>query len=132
VQVLHPFAMLGYVFLPDHFHLLIQPSGQSNFSDIMHSLKSNFTREYKQLLGINGNLKFWQKRFWDSVIRDEQDFQGHLDYIHYNPVHHQYVQRPEDWLHSSFSIWQSRGIYPSGWGWTVPTTLKNDDWQLPE
>ena len=25
VKRLHPFAMLGYVFLPDHFHLLIKP-----------------------------------------------------------------------------------------------------------
>jgi putative transposase len=39
VKNLHPFNLLGYVFLPDHLHLLIQPSGNENFSDIMHSLK---------------------------------------------------------------------------------------------
>src|SRR5687768_17822578 len=48
VKQLHPFSMLGYVFLPDHFRVIIQPTGESNFSDIMHSLKSNFTKEYKK------------------------------------------------------------------------------------
>ena len=51
VKQLHPFSMLGYVFLPDHFHVIIQPTGESNFSDIMHSLKPNFTKEYKKLIG---------------------------------------------------------------------------------
>jgi len=38
------------VFLFDHFHLILQPTGASNFSDIMHSLKTNFTKEYKNAL----------------------------------------------------------------------------------
>jgi REP element-mobilizing transposase RayT len=65
VQGLHPFILLGSVFLFDHFHIIIQPAGKSNFSDIMHSLKPNFTREYKKLLGIppSQSIKFWQKRF---------------------------------------------------------------------
>jgi putative transposase len=46
VSQLHPFVMLGYSFLLDHFHIIIQPMGESNFSDIMHSLKPNFTKEY--------------------------------------------------------------------------------------
>lgn len=47
VKELHPFTMLGYVFLFDHFHLLIQLTSGDNFSQIMHSLKPNFTKEYK-------------------------------------------------------------------------------------
>ena len=72
VKELHPFTMLGYVFLPEHFHLLIQLTGESNFSDVMHSLKPNFTKEYKKLMGLpfSKSMKFWQKRFWDHVIRD--------------------------------------------------------------
>src|SRR5688500_9305948 len=63
VQQIRPFSMLGYVFLPDHFHVVIQPTGESTFSEIMHSLKPNFTKEYKKLLGISSveSMKFWQK-----------------------------------------------------------------------
>jgi putative transposase len=46
VRTLHPFTMLGFVFLPDHFHIIIQPMGDENFSQIMHSLKPNFTKAY--------------------------------------------------------------------------------------
>ncbi len=84
VKELHPFILLGYVFLFVHFHIIIQPTGKSNFSDIMHSLKPNFTREYKNSSGIASSqtVKFWQKRFWDHVIRNDRDLENHLHYIH--------------------------------------------------
>ncbi len=125
VKVLHPFSMLAYAFLPDHFHLLLKPSGVSTFSQIMHSLKPNFTKAYKQAAGITGHLEFWQKRFWDHVIRDEPDLKAHLDYIHYNPVKHGLSARPEGWPHSSFAKWKERGAYPEGWGWSCPETVAN-------
>ena len=116
VKALHPFSMLGYVFLPDHFHMLIKPTGSSNFSQIMHSFKTNFARAHKRSQGISGSLKFWQRRFWDHIIRDEADLFRHLDYIHYNPVKHQLVSKPENWDHTSFVLWRERGLYPDGWG----------------
>jgi putative transposase len=128
VKELHPFILMGYVFLFDHFHLIIQPTGKSNFSDIMHSLKPNFTREYKNLLGIPSSqtMKFWQKRFWDHVIRDDRDFENHLYYIHLNPVKHGYVKDPRDWKYSSYMEWEDRGLYPFAFKWQAP---KNVDWR---
>jgi len=125
VKVLHPFIMLGYVFLFDHFHMIIQPVGESNFSDIMHSLKPNFTREYKKRLGIPSSqpMKFWQKRFWDHVIRDDRDFENHLHYIHFNPVKHGYEKDPRDWKYSSYIEWERRGLYPSAFKWDEPKIM---------
>jgi putative transposase len=132
VKDLHPFSMLAYVFLPDHFHLLLKPTGQSNFSQIMHSLKPNFTKAYKQAVGVSGSMKFWQKRFWDHVIRDVSDFQRYLDYIHYNPVKHGWTTKPEDWPHSSFPHWKNKGAYPERWGWSLPETIADFDWEEAE
>jgi len=132
VKELHPFVMVGYVFLPEHFHLMLRPTGGSNFSDIMHSLKPNFTKEYKQLIGVSGRMNFWQKGFWDHVIRNESDFQRHLDYIHYNPVHHALADKPESWPHSSFPAWQQRRAYPERWGWATPNSLAAYDWNAVE
>ncbi|MBG0788601.1 MAG: transposase, partial [Anaerolineaceae bacterium] len=67
----HPFKMLAYVILPDHFHFLIQPLGDSNFSQILHSLKLSFTNSVKRQMNAKVPFKFWQKRFWDHVIRNE-------------------------------------------------------------
>jgi putative transposase len=132
VKEIHPFQMLAYVFLPEHFHLLIRPTGASTFSDIMQSLKRNFTLEYKESLGIKGRMKFWQKGFWDHVIRDEDDFSNHLDYIHYNPVKHGLVTHPEDWPHSSFMEWKQRGVYPDRWGWSLPDSIDLISWNDAE
>jgi putative transposase len=125
VKELHPFTMLAYVFLPDHFHILIQPTGESNFSQIMHSLKPNFTKAYKGFTGRTESLKFWQKRFWDHIIRDERDLENHLHYIHYNPVKHGLVADPRDWPDSSYREWEKRGLYPEVLIWDEP---KNSLW----
>ena len=126
VKKFHSFNMLGYVFLHDHFHILIQVAG-GNFSQIMHSLKPNFTKAYKQRLGLTStnSMKFWQKRFWDHVIRDDRDFENHLHYIHYNPIKHGYVTDPRAWKYSSYIEWEKRGLYPPAFEWDEP---KEMDW----
>ena len=129
---IHPFSMLGYVFLPDHFHLLIKPTGDGNFSQIMHSVKSYFSQMHRKRIDTTGRLRVWQRRFHDHIIRDERDLAHHLDYIHYNPIKHGFVTRPEEWPHSSFPHWKERGAYPERWGWVLPDSLRDlgsDDWE---
>ena len=76
----------------------------------MHSVKSNFTREYKQKVNETGSAHVWQKRFWDHVIRDERDFENDIHYIHYNPVKHGYVDDPGiDGLTAVMCYGKSRG-----------------------
>lgn len=126
-KVRYPFLMLAYVFFPEHFHLLIKPAEGVTHSDIMHSIKPNFTKQYKKSIGITGSMRFWQPRYWDHVIRDEDDFERHIHYIHYNPVKHGYVRKPEDWPNSSFLDWKQKGYYPEQWGWSLPTVLLDFD-----
>jgi putative transposase len=117
VVLLHPYELFAYVVLPDHIHLIIQLiKGQENFSTIMKSIKGNFTVNYKKAHYIQNNLVLWQKRFWDHIIRDENDLQKHLDYIHWNPVKHRYADTPLKWEQSSFPKWIERGVYDSTWG----------------
>ena len=120
-----PFVMLGYVFLPDHFHILIRPKGNNNFSQIMHSLKGRFTLAYKNRINFSGHMNFWQKRFWDHVIRDEKDFENHINYIHYNPIKHGYARNLSDWQYRSFAVWEQRGVYDREITWDEPV---NGEW----
>lgn len=113
----HPFEMRAYAFMPDHFHLLICLLGLTNISNLLQSIKRNFTRNYKVLYGIDAPLKLWQRSFYDHVIRDERDYLNHLHYIHYNPVKHGYVTRPEDYPHTSYREYLRRGWYEVGWGY---------------
>lgn len=59
---------------------------------------------------------FWQRRFWEHLIRDEADYRRHVDYIHWNPVKHGLVQRAVDWPYSTFHRHMRAGIYPADWG----------------
>lgn len=117
VQDLHPFRLLAYVVLPDHFHWLMRvDEGSGNFSIALHSIKRNYTLNFKKTHGIITPLTLWQDRFWDHVIRDDHDLNKHFNYIHWNPIKHGYVQEPGNWPHSTYQHWLERGYYEPMWG----------------
>lgn len=58
----------------------------------------------------------WQRRYWEHQIRDEMDLSRHVDYIHFNPVKHGWVERALDWPHSTLRGYIARGWLPSDWG----------------
>lgn len=108
----YPFSIDGFVLLPDHFHLLMTlPEGDRHFSERMRRIKTFVTRKIGHLAQFQdeptlsrekrGEKYIWQRRFWEHCIRDEQDFENHLQYIHYNPVKHKLCDRPEDWQFST-------------------------------
>ena len=66
-------------------------------------IKSSTRRRLSKLTGDNQPI--WQGRFWEHRIRDARDFSTHLDYIHFNPVKHDYVDDPMDWQLSSIREW---------------------------
>jgi putative transposase len=96
------FELLAYCILPDHIHLLCQlPEDECNFSNQIREIKRLVTLGLKKELG-QGPIKVWQKRFWEHTIRDENDLERHLDYIHYNPVKHGYVEDALEYKWSSY------------------------------
>jgi hypothetical protein len=58
----------------------------------------------------------WQRRFWEHVIRSEDDLAAHCDYIHFNPVKHGLARCPRDWPYSSFPRIVAAGDYDPDWG----------------
>jgi REP element-mobilizing transposase RayT len=92
------------------------PNDNPTISDLMQSIKLRFTHRYKKTANIRGNVAIWQRRFWDHIIRDQNDHNLHLDYIHFNPVKHGYAARPADYPWSSFGTYLENGIYPPDWG----------------
>jgi len=58
----------------------------------------------------------WQRRYWEHLIRDQEDLNRHRVYIHYNPVKHRHVNRVIDCPYSSFHNKVKKGIYTTKWG----------------
>ena len=119
VIIKHPFTIDAIVVMPDHLHAVWSlPDGDSDFSTRWRLIKHFVSR------GADGNAPFWQPRFWEHLIRDEADYQQHIDYIHYNPVKHGFVTRPEEWHHSSYHKAMELGLYPAGWGHIEPNSCR--------
>lgn len=100
----------AWVILPEHFHVMLANEDRS-ISEILHRFKRKYSTRYAYKFGSG---KVWQNRFWDHIIRDEDDYIRHLNYIHLNPVKHGIVERAIDYPHSSnkkFKDW-----YPEDWG----------------
>lgn len=122
----HPFHLDAMVVLPDHVHIMITlPADSSNYSVIVASIKSHFSRQIKptEAISVSRQKKrergIWQRRFWEHRIRDDIDYQRHLDYIHFNPVKHGYVAHPQDWPYSTLHKLTAKGVYPPDWGQDV-------------
>jgi len=122
VQVGHPFHIDGWVVLPDHMHCIwTLPQGDADYAKRMRLVKTMFSKEMPKterrsnVRQQKGERGIWQRRYWEHTIRDERDYAIHMDYLHYNPVKHGYVNKVMDWPHSTFMHHVQRGLYPENW-----------------
>ena len=106
--------LIAWSVLPDHFHLLLS-SNNINISNLMRKIKLSFSGNYRVAHKMKSG-RIWQYRFWDHVIRNQEDLNRHIDYIHYNPVKHKIVGNPIKWKYSSFHKYRSEGFYSDDWG----------------
>lgn len=123
VKTDHPFHIDAIVILPDHLHCLwTLPAGDADYKTRWALIKAGFSRgipfneNRSQSRMKRGERGIWQRRFWEHVIRDDEDYRRHVDYIHWNPVKHGWVDRVSQWPYSSFYDYVRRGIYPEDWG----------------
>jgi putative transposase len=115
------------VLLPEHLHTIwTLPREDNDYSRRWGWIKKEFTKawltlgepEVKVTASKRGDRRHgvWQRRFWEHVLRDDNDFERHCDYIHYNPVKHSLVRCPRYWPYSSFHRFVKVGDYDLDWG----------------
>ena len=121
----HPYHIDAFVLLPDHLHCIwTLPHDDNDFSTRWRLIKSAFSRKcaslFKGKMSASRQVKkettVWQRRFWEHAIRNEKDFNRHVEYIHYNPVKHNLVNAPSQWPYSSFHKYVRNGSCDSDWG----------------
>jgi putative transposase len=90
----------GWVVPPNHYHILV---GVQSLDDVSASLKllhGRSSRLWNLEDGTTGQRKVWY-RFQDRCVRNERHYFRALNYMHFNPVKHGYVDSPYDWPWSS-------------------------------
>ena len=117
------FHIDAWVVMPDHMHCIwTLPEGDHNYSSRWRAIKIYFAKqipktEFRSEVRIRkGERGLWQRRFWEHTIRDEKDYEAHMDYVHINPVKHGYVDKARDWPFSTFHRCVELGLYPEDWG----------------
>jgi putative transposase len=129
----YPFKINAMVILPDHVHTIwTMPDVDDDFSTRWRLIKKRFSRKFQSVhpASVSGSMVkkqeqgIWQKRFWEHLIRDDEDFNMHCDYIHYNPVKHGLVKSPGSWEHTSYHQFVNKGLYPPNWGIHEPEKLQ--------
>ena len=91
----------------------------------MKEFKLKFSGLYRSRHHLNSG-RIWQYRFWDHIIRNQDDMNRHIDYIHYNPVKHGLTDDPSKYEHSSISKFRKSGYYENDWGVQHMIDLKGE------
>ena len=68
-----------FVVSVNHVHVLVEPKGGYQLSDILHSWKSFTANEIHKITGETG--AFWQKESYDHLVRSEASFNKFREYI---------------------------------------------------
>ena len=122
-----PFTIDAWVLLPNHLHAIwTLPQNDAAYGKRWGIIKAHVSGQCATLVNDDAarstsRIKrrendFWQRRFWEHQIRNEHDYERHVDYIHYNPVKHGLVKQAAQWPYSTFHQFAGRGVYAETWG----------------
>lgn len=135
-----PFETVAVVLMPDHLHTVwTLPPEDADYSGRWGRVKEAFTRAYLSAGGSEGERDpsrvskrergVWQHRFWEHVVRDENDLSRCVDYIHWNPVKHGLVARVAEYPWSSFRQFVTAGDYTDDWGSGEVAVIPGAEWE---
>jgi REP element-mobilizing transposase RayT len=98
------YQLFSYVIMPNHVHVLFQPSEGRGIAEILKSWKGFTARAINEREGKNGAL--WQAEFWDRLVRNEEHFAKCAEYIRMNPIRAKLRA-------GEFSFWERRTGFPT-------------------
>jgi len=70
--------------MPNHVHVVFSPFAGNSLAPILHSWKSNSAHKANLLLGRKGH--FWQREYFDHLIRDGKSYSRIIRYVLENPI----------------------------------------------
>lgn len=112
--------------LPDYLHCIWRLlDGDAEFGKHQAMIKRFVTKRcaarLKRKAWVNeeksrrNESTLWQCRYWEYLIREENDINRHWDYIHFNPVKDSFVGRVVDWLYSTYYCYVEDGVRSNDW-----------------
>ena len=121
------YRLKAWVVMPNHVHALVQPISGFTLGEIVKTWKQYTAMRARRMLDVDLNntgnasasesdnasesesdnagesTRFWQPESYDHYVRDADDYDRIVHYIHWNPVKARLCAKPEDWPWSSAS-----------------------------
>jgi len=113
--------LLGYVFMPDHVHLVVHPPEGMLLGKVIGQLKARSARRIGKLSELRAilarsadkeSVQVWQRRCYDHNCRTPLSTREKIEYCHKNPVTRGLVQEPGEWRWSSYNWYEGVGGVP--------------------
>lgn len=78
------YLLYAWCIMPNHVHAVFQPFQEYTLDKILHSWKSYTATQANKLLKRTG--VFWQREYYDHLIRNQTEFLRIIEYVVENPV----------------------------------------------
>ncbi len=118
-----PMRLLAYGLMPNHFHAVLWPPGDTDMARWVEWLLTTHVRRYRKRYGGVGHV--WQGRYKAFPIAQDEHLLTVMRYVERNALRANLVSRAEDWRWSSLTEWQSMPSLP--WLDAGPVA-RGEDW----
>jgi REP element-mobilizing transposase RayT len=102
------YDLFAFAVMPNHAHVVLRPCAKPDsrllwgLDEIMRSIKGYTGKKANERHGAHG--EFWQREYYDHMIRNEEEWCYYVDYTRQNPVQAGLCARAEDWPWSSADL----------------------------
>jgi len=78
------YRLFAWCAMPNHVHAVVRVFPTHMLAEVLHSWKSYTAKEANRILRTHG--AFWQREYYDHLLRDEAEFERAVKYVVENPV----------------------------------------------
>jgi REP element-mobilizing transposase RayT len=76
--------------MPNHIHLLLRVCSDEYGRPMVAPTMSRVVNQLKGYTVKQIGRPIWQKSFHDHIVRNQKDYEEHINYIYTNPMHWYY------------------------------------------
>jgi len=78
------YRLFAWCIMPNHVHVVVRLFPGRDLAAVVHSWKSFSAKSANRILGAHG--AFWQREYYDHLIRGEEEFERAVRYVAENPA----------------------------------------------